>query len=504
MQSLPTSVVRRSPVLSIWSAWSKLMSGDLDAMEQWLRAAEAALAAGAKDPNLAREWADTEDLRMAPATISIYRASLAQARHDVPGTVRHAHQALERASAEDHLIHGQGGAFLGLAAWADGNIAHALETFGAAVRSLRDAGSLVDELDATIVLADMWIALGWPSRARSLYERGLQRATADGEPYPRATADLHVGLAELDRELNKLASARNHLETARVLAQRASITENRHRWYVAMADVCAAAGEHDEARRLLDVAETLYRRGFYPEIRPIPATRARLAIAAGNLAPATEWSQNRGLSVDDDPGYLREYEHLTLVRLLLAEARAEPRSDRPAAAALSLLDRLHVAAAESERGGSLVEILMLQALAHRAHGDESRAMAAVEQAIGATPEPDSYVRLYLDEGTPMLGLLHWAVTHQGVSLPERLERHLNRWAPPGEGSAQPQPLPDPLSHRELDVLRLLDSDLTGPDIARQLYVSLNTLRTHTKNIFTKLDVNHRAAAVSRAHQLGLL
>jgi LuxR family transcriptional regulator, maltose regulon positive regulatory protein len=509
MQSLPEPVVRRSPVLSIWSAWSQLMSGDLDTMEVWLRAAETALAAGAQDPNLAREWADTEDLRTAPATISIYRASLAQARGDVAGTVHHARRALALTGAEDHLIRGQGGAFLGLAAWSDGNIAEALETFGAAVRSLHAAGNLVDELDATIVLADMWVALGRPSRARALFERSLQRATADGEPYPRATADLHVGLAELDRELNDLTSALHHLETAQVLAQRASITENRHRWYVAMAEVRAAAGDQDEAGRLLDLAETLYRRGFYPEMRPIPATRARLAMAAGDLAAATEWSQSRGMSAGDDPDYLHEYEHLTLVRLLLAEDRAAPRHDRagagapPAVAALLLLDRLHAAAAETGREGSLVEIRVLQALAHHARGDEPAALAALQHAFGATPEPDSYVRLYLDEGTPMVDLLRRAVT-EGVPLPERLERHLGGSAVDEQGEDLPQSLADPLSRRELDVLRLLDSELTGPDIARQLYISLNTLRTHTKRIFTKLDVTSRAAAVRRAHQLGLL
>jgi LuxR family maltose regulon positive regulatory protein len=501
MQSLPEPALRRSPVLSIWFAWSRLMSGDLDSMEQWLRAAEAALAAGAREPSLAQEWADTEDLRMAPATISIYRASLAQARGDVAGTVRHARQALGLAGAEDHLIRGQGGAFLGLAAWADGTIAKALETFGTAVRSLQAAGSLVDELDATIVLADMWVAQGRPSRARELYERSLQRATGDGEPYPRATADLHVGLAELDRELNDIPGARQHLETAHVLAQRASITENRHRWYIAMAEVCAAEGDHDEAGRLLDQAEALYRRGFYPELRPIPAMRARLAVSAGDLASASEWSRRRGVSVSESPDYLREYEHLTMVRLLIAEGRATPRSARPAVAALALLDRLQAAAAEVGRDGSLVEIRMLQALAHHAHGDEAPAIAALEQSVGATPEPDSYVRLYLDEGAPMRDLLDRAAD-RGVSLPERLARHLDG-SVPREGAAQ-QPLADPLSHRELEVLGLLDSELPGPDIARQLYVSLNTLRTHTKRIFTKLGVNSRAAAVRRARQLGLL
>jgi LuxR family maltose regulon positive regulatory protein len=240
-RALPHSVIRASPVLSMVAGWEHMMTGDLDGLESCLDDADAALQAGARDEALAATWADTDDLRTAPATVQVYRASLAQARGDVAGTVRHARRALELAGPEDHLVRGGAGGFLGLAAWAAGDVDEAIATFSEALRSLHAAGNLVDALDGTIVLADMWVTAGRPGRARTLYEQALRTATGNGEPYPRATADLHVGLAELDRELDDLASAESHLETARVLAERGSITYNRHGWGGDL-DVVGAAG----------------------------------------------------------------------------------------------------------------------------------------------------------------------------------------------------------------------------------------------------------------------
>ncbi|TCO50189.1 LuxR family maltose regulon positive regulatory protein [Kribbella antiqua] len=513
MRSLPESVVKRSPVLSIMAGWSLMMAGDLDGMERRLDDVESVLAAGAHDQALAATWADTEDLRTAPATLWIYRAALAQGRGDLPAIVRHARRALELAGADDHFVRGAAGGFLGLAGWAAGDVQEALSTFSEAVRSLHAAGNLVDELDSTVVLGDMWISAGRPHRARRLYERALETATGAGEPYPRATADLHVGLAELDRELDDLVSAEEHLETARVLGERGSITENRHRWYVAMAHVRAATGDHASARQLLDQAESLYRPGSYPDLRPLAAMKARVHIAEGDLAAAEEWADEHGVTAADEASFLREYDHLTLVRLLLAghdrDSGAGAAAD-PAALGdvLGLLDRLH-ADADRSRAGSLLEIGMLRALTLQARGHRSGALAELNRALVQAPEPDGYVRLFLDEGAPMLALLHGALGPEGGEY-DVLRQHARRLleAAPSAPAAVPLAgrgsLADPLSDRELDVLRLLASELTGPEIARQLFVSVNTLRTHTKRIFTKLDVNTRAAAVRRGHELGLL
>jgi LuxR family transcriptional regulator, maltose regulon positive regulatory protein len=490
-------------VLSAFYGYMPMVSGDLDAVEPRLDDAERALAAVPHPADPPR--ADTEELRVLPATVAVYRASLAQARGDVAGTEKHARRALVLAGPTDHLARGGAAGFLGLAAWARGDVSSALETFAQAVASLHAAGALVDELSSTVVLADLWLAAGRPGTAIRLYQRALQRAEAHGDPVARATADLHVGLSEIERDAGDLDSANRHLERAAALGERASSPESRYRWFVARGRVADAEGDPQEAITLLDQAEQLHRPGFFPDVRPIAAMKARVWISRGNLGPAVDWARERGVSVTDDARYLREFDHLTLVRLLLAQYGTQYRA-RPETGgldqAVALLDRLRAAAETSGRAGSLLEIRMLQALAHDAQGDRPQALESLAHAVTQAPEPDGYARLFLDEGDPMIGLLHDA-TH-GVAG-GHARRLLGLASPPEAGLPGSGQRPaESLSDRELQVLRLLDSELSGPQIARELFVSHNTLRTHTKHIFTKLDVTSRRAAVRRARERGLI
>ncbi len=229
-----------------------------------------------------------------------------------------------------------------------------------------------------------------------------------------------------------------------------------------------------------------------------------MLLAQGGLAEALDWARDHDLSADDDLSYIREYEHLTLARILLRQHAAE-RSQPALRTAYGLLERLGVAAEDGGRTGTLIEILTLQALAHHAeHGrrDVAGALAPLERALRLA-EPEGYVRVFVGEGAPMATLLE-ALAQQHVSwpYPRRLRDALDV---AGVRSAPVSPaLVEQLSARELDVLRLLASDLDGPAIARELVVSLNTVRTHTKNIYAKLGVNSRRAAVSKAGELHLL
>jgi LuxR family maltose regulon positive regulatory protein len=371
------------------------------------------------------------------------------------------------------------------------------------VPSLRAAGNVADELATTVVLADMWVARGRPTQARRLLERALLDAGARGDPTGAPTADLHVALSALHCESGALDTAREHLQASAALGEAASLPENRYRRFAVMARLRYLLGDPDGAIELLEEAKRRYRRGFFPDVRPIAAVRARIRIGQGALKEASAWAHERRLTPADELDYLREFEHLTLVRLLIAQHQADPGRGR-IGAAVDLLDRMLGAAETSGRGGTVNEILVLLAVAHQTQGRPTPALASLQRAL-VRAEPEDQVRLFLDEGTPMVVLLRRAATERiAPRFVSRLLRASERHGGPAADQRRVETATVQLSGRELEVLRLLDSSLSGPEVARQLFVSLNTLRTHTRHIFDKLQVNSRADAVRRAREQGLI
>jgi len=227
----------------------------------------------------------------------------------------------------------------------------------------------------------------------------LQLATAQGEGILRGTADLYVGMSELEREYNDLHAATQHLLRSKELGEHTAFPQNRYRWRVAMARIREAQGDLYGALDLLDEAERLYMSDFSPNVRPIAALVTRVWVVQGRLGEALDWAREQGLSAQDDLSYGREFAHITLARVLLARATSE-HADRSIFEAIGLLERLLQAAEAGERMGSVIEILVLQALAHQIQGDIPAALVPLSRAL-TLAEPEGYVRMFVDEGPPM-------------------------------------------------------------------------------------------------------
>jgi LuxR family maltose regulon positive regulatory protein len=304
---------------------------------------------------------------------------------------------------------------------------------------------------------------------------------------------MHVGLSLLAIEHNDLDTAANHLRSSAELGEHMGLPQHPYRWRVAMARLHEAQGDLDKALELLTQAEALYNTDYSPSVRPVTASKARIEVKLGDLDAGARWADAHGLSAHGELSYVREFEHLTLAGVLLARGSADAVEQ-----ATGLLRRLLTAADDGHRDGSAIEILVLLAVAQNAAGDNTGATASLSQAL-ARAEPEGYVRSFLDADPAVTDLLrplagmsdgHAArILASGQSAPLRRRSRAND--------------PDELSDRELDVLRLLRSDLSGPEVARELHVSLNTLRTHTKHIYTKLGATNRREAVTRAGELGL-
>ena len=506
LEAIPDELVRVRPVLNMGFVGALAVVGELEGVEGRLRDTERMLdtpAASSKAPEAPSGEivvVDMDELPRIPSTIEMYRAALALARGDAPGTVRHAERAIALAPEEDHLSRAGAAALMGLAFWGSGDLEAGHRAYAECMAGLWRAGHVADTFGCAIALADIRITQGRLGEALRTYEQALQLGSEQSGSVLRGTADMYVGMSELHRERDDMPAATRNLLRSQELGEHTGLPQNPYRWRVAMARIREAEGDLDGALDLLNEAERLYVSDFFPNVRPIPATRARVWVAQGRLGEALGWARQRGLFVGDDLSYLCEFEHITLARVLLAQYAVE-REARLLDEATGLLERLLRAAEEGARTGSAIEILVLRALACQALGDIPVALASLQRALTLS-EPEGYVRIFIDQGPAMASLLR-AATKQRIA-PSYVRRLLRAMSKTEDTAPVKEGLIEPLSERELDVIRLLGTDLDGPDIARHLVVSLNTVRTHTKNIYAKLGVNNRRAAVRRAQELDLM
>lgn len=513
LKALPDELVKIRPVLNAYGAVA-LFGIDLGVSEarledavRWLdRRAHLSDQAGRQAAPMM--IADEEELRSLPGIISIIRAYHAGARGDVLGSVRHASEALDALPEGDHFWRGAAAGLLGLAYWTKGELGAAHKFFSDGMASLRMTGDITQSNNGAFVLAQIRTAQGRLREVERLYEQALHLAVGEGGVMLPGAADLFLGMSELRREQGDLEGAVRYLLKSKELGPHDGVADNRYRWYVVMARVKEAQGDIVGALGLLDEAERQYILSPDPYVRPIAALKARVWVGQGRLAEALEWAREAVLSFDDELSYLREFEHITLARVLIAQYESD-RVDGAIHQAMSLLERLLRVAYEGGRMGSVIEILVLQALAHQAQGDVPTALVPLERAL-ALAEPEGYVRIFVDEGRPMATLLEKMVRQGNVPVRAYLRKLLAAYGPPDGVRETPgraagaEGLLDPLSERELEVLRLIAQGLSNREIGKRLFRALSTIKGHNQIIFDKLQVQSRTEAVARARALELL
>jgi LuxR family maltose regulon positive regulatory protein len=369
------------------------------------------------------------------------------------------------------------------------------------IENMQGLGNQMFAIASAFAVADMQMALGHLDEAEKSLRQAIQQAAALGREAETVTAHHHLGLALLAHERGDDKASAEHLQTAADMGKSSTLVDWFYRWNLAQARLKESAGEWDAALELFDEARRVYVKNPVPMLEPVEAHKVRVYLKQGRLDKAQAWARERGLSVTDEVNYLGEYEYLTFARVRLAEGSF--------AGVNELLERLLTLAETQKRTGSVIEILLTQALVYQAQSDRSQAIAALERAL-TLAEPEGYLRTFVDEGEAMQLLLEKQSSNRNHPLNGYVERLLAAFLQSLEAIPQSKienpksKMIEPLTERELEILRLIAEGHSNAEIGQRLYLALSTVKGHNLRIFNKLQAQNRTEAVVRARELGLL
>ncbi len=508
LSALPAGLAGSRPRLCLVRAVLALAGSDAEGAGPPLDAAERAFTDATDEPFGPSAGKAASLLVNVPAAIALGRASLAQLRGDADGTAAFASQTLAKTGEGESMLDSTARWLLAMAEWLRGRVAEAERAFAASITGWRAAGERYSAAYGCHHLGQVQRAQGRLD-AVGTYQQALEITAAPGRPAMPAAGIALIGTGEVAYQRNELEAALRQVTEGIERCRQLTYTQPLATGLAALAWIRQANGDPGGAREAIADAERV---APGPDVtsllNPVPAQRARLLLAQGEVAATVRWVEERGLAPDDDPGYLREPEYLVLARVLLAQDRPGP--------ALALLGRLHAAATAQGRTASVIEIQALRALALAADGGEAAAVDALAQAL-MLGSPQGYVRVFADEGAPMAASVARLVAAQKADqaardiplgyLAQLLRAFGREPAAPGTGRAAAAAVPglaEQLTAREREILALLAAGTPNPRIAEQLVVSLDTVKKHVSHVLGKLGAANRTEAVTRARQLGLI
>jgi len=501
LNALPDALICARPFLCLYHAYVLTVTNQLEAAEARLQAAEQSA-----------QQMPAEQEQTITGWVHYIRALIALLSGDIPQAVSLARHALV-VLPETQMIPRAGAlATMTRAYLVSGDVTPGSEReVAAAVESIRISGNRFALVSSFCLLARLHILQGRLRQAAATYAKVVQ-AVSQPEVLQTMFSSLsyYFGLGDLLRERNELEAAERQMAQGMALVKGTLTVEPAAATlgYTAMARLEQARGNTRETLATLDaLAHLAEQRHFLPHLlAQAAAVRAELELAQGNLAAALLWADSSGLSAgDDDLSYPREGTYLALARVRIAQARRDPATSL-LQDALRLLDRLLRDAETKARMGSVLAILIVRALALEAQGDRTSALSTLERALQLAA-PQGYIRLFVDEGTPMLTLLRQAQARSSVPgyvatlLSALGKQHISELP---HSSADPSPLAEPLTEREREVLRLLLAGASNREIARRLVLSVNTVKRHVYNLCGKLGVRSRTQAIARARTHNIL
>lgn len=508
VNALPDEHVRTRPRLCIYHAWAiRLSGGHMGDVESRLQAAEAVLenqdrVASPVDPREQVAFSE-EEVRSLKGHIISLRAFQALYRDKISQVIELAQQAYTY-QPEESFVRSSIAFALGWAYRFSGDLEAAEKAFDEVRTISLASGNTFMAASSLCRAAYGQVLAGRLYQAVESFKHAVTIATReDGRRLPVA-GYAYVYMGGVYREWNDLDSAGRYILEGIDLCKRVGYLMDQVVGYANLTRVRLAQKNWDAASEACQDARRMSQKmdAYIYARRWVEDCQVRLWLSRGNLDAIDRWVDDCGMYVNDDLTFMRDMEHTILARALVVLGQDQPKRSY-IDDSLALLERLLELAENAGWLGRAVEILVLQALAYQVKGQEEESLAVLSKVL-TLAEPHGYVRLFIDEGEPMAVLLRkaadWGISpgYVGSLLASfESEQRMGYTAPSS-------PLVDMLSERELEVLRLLATDLTGPEIARELMVALSTVRYHTNNIYSKLSVHNRRTAVRRAQELNLL
>ena len=507
LRVLPDALVHARPFLCVCAAGALHVNDQVEEAEALLAAAERALEAGTS----------LDRAGIVRALTAVARANIAMYSGDLARYVALGQQALDLLPTvwpqEYEAMRGVPTIQAAASFLVSGDVTRSQEQqMKSAVTTAQISGYGRVHFRSLTLLARMHVLQGRLREAATIYEETVHQDIPGVQVLQAMTPIVSYcfGLGDVLREWNRLDEAERLLVQGMELVseKRSVFADELLQGYLTLARLQHARGEERASMATLatfvQIAES---RQFVPQVKAtVRVEQARMALLQGHMAEAIQWAEVCGLSPEDaDLPYLSEPGRLALARVFIAQGRDDPTGPF-LPKALHLLERLLADAEAKARLGSALEILVLQALALSASRNLKSALLTLQRAL-TLAQPHGYIRLFVDEGPPMLTMLR-EIQARGVA-PDYVAMLLSAFGPQHQAAAAPlaassNPLPEPLTAREREVLHLLAEGASNGEIARRLVLSTGTVKKYVYNICGKLGVQSRTQALARARTLRLL